>query len=281
MIISKRLCDFAVNQKNMKDLKDKIVWITGASSGIGEATAYQMAKEGAKLVLSARRKEELERVKKACNVPEDDILVLPLDVEDFDSFEKHKETVLNTFGRIDLLFNNAGISQRGGVLESSLDVFQKIININLLGVVALTKVVLPEMVKQKSGHLVVTSSLSGKLGTPKRSSYSASKHALHGFFDALRSEVHYDNIKVTMICPGYIQTDISINAIGADGSQHGQMDSNQANGIPVEVCARKIVKAIKSDKSEIYIGGKEVLGVYLKRFFPKILEKVVLNQAPK
>lgn len=265
----------------MKDLKDKIVWITGASSGIGEATAYKMAKEGAKLVLSARRKEELERVKKACNLPDNDILVLPLDVEDFESFEKHKNTVLAKFGRIDLLFNNAGISQRGGVLESNLEVFQKIININLMGVVALTKVVLPEMIKQKSGHFVVTSSLSGKLGSPMRSGYCASKHALHGFFDALRSEVHKDNIKVTMVCPGYIQTDISINAIGTDGTQHGKMDNNQANGIPVEVCASKIVKAIKADKSEIYIGGKEVLGVYLKRFFPKILEKIVLKQAPK
>jgi short-subunit dehydrogenase len=265
----------------MKDLQDKIVWITGASSGIGEATAYQMAQEGAKLVLSARRKEELERVKKACHLPEENVLVLPLDVEDFTSFENHKNTVLNKFGRIDLLFNNAGISQRGGVLESPLEVFQKIININLLGVVALTKIVLPEMVKQKSGHIVVTSSLSGKLGSPKRAGYCASKHALHGFFDALRAEVYHDNIKVTMVCPGYIQTDISINAIGANGAQHGQMDNNQANGIPVEVCASKILKAIKADKSEIYIGGKEVLGVYLKRFFPKILEKIVINQAPK
>jgi short-subunit dehydrogenase len=148
-------------------------------------------------------------------------------------------------------------------------------------VVALTKAVLPVMVKQKSGHIVVTSSLSGKLGSPMRSGYCASKHALHGFFDALRAEVFKDNIKVTMVCPGYIQTQISINAIGADGSQHGQMDTNQANGIPVEVCASKIVKAIKNNKSEIYIGGKEVLGVYLKRFFPRILERIVINQAPK
>jgi short-subunit dehydrogenase len=265
----------------MKDLKDKVVWITGASSGIGEATAYKMAKEGAKLVLSARREGELQRVKNQCQLPEGDILVLPLDVEDFESFDKMKDIVLAKFGRIDLLFNNAGISQRGGVLESTLSVFQKIININLMGVVALTKAVLPQMIKQKSGHIVVTSSLSGKLGSPMRSGYCASKHALHGFFDALRAEVFKDNIKVTMVCPGYIQTDISINAIGVDGSQHGQMDNNQANGIPVDVCASKIVKAIKANKSEIYIGGKEVLGVYLKRFFPRILERIVINQAPK
>lgn len=265
----------------MKDLKDKVIWITGASSGIGEATAYKMAKEGAKLILSARRKEELERVKNACGLLENDILVLPLDVENFESFESLKETVVAKFGRIDLLFNNAGISQRGGVLESDLSVFQKIININLMGVVALTKAVLPQMIKQNAGHIVVTSSLSGKLGSPKRSGYCASKHALHGFFDALRAEVYENKIKVTMICPGYIQTDISVNAIGVDGNKHGKMDNNQENGIPVDVCATKIVKAIKADKSEIYIGGKEVLGVYLKRFFPKILEKIVIKQAPK
>lgn len=265
----------------MKELKDKVIWITGASSGIGEAMAYKMAKEGAKLVLSARRKEELERVKNACGLLENDILVLPLDVENFESFESLKDTVVAKFGRIDILFNNAGISQRGGVLESDLSVFQKIININLMGVVALTKAVLPQMIKQNAGHIVVTSSLSGKLGSPMRSGYCASKHALHGFFDALRAEVYENNVKVTMICPGYIQTDISVNAIGADGNKHGKMDNNQENGVPVDVCAAKIVKAIKADKSEIYIGGKEVLGVYLKRFFPKILEKIVIKQAPK
>ena len=265
----------------MSDLKNKVVWITGASSGIGEATAYQMAKEGARLVLSARRKEELERVKEQCKLPDNDILVLPLDVEDFTSFKQNTLTVLAKFGQIDVLFNNAGISQRGSVLESDVSVYTKIMNINFLGVVALTKEVLPQMVKQNGGHIVVTSSISGKLGSPKRAGYCASKHALHGFFDALRSEVYDHNIKVTMICPGYIHTPISINAIGVDGNKHGKMDENQANGIPVEVCASKIVGAIKANKSEIYIGGKEVFGVYLKRFFPKILEKIVRNQAPK
>ena len=265
----------------MSDLKNKVVWITGASSGIGEATAYQMAKEGARLVLSARRKEELERVKEQCKLPDNDILVLPLDVEDFTSFKQNTLTVLAKFGQIDVLFNNAGISQRGSVLESDVSVYTKIMNINFLGVVALTKEVLPQMVKQNAGHIVVTSSISGKLGSPKRAGYCASKHALHGFFDSLRSEVYDHNIKVTMICPGYIHTPISINAIGVDGNKHGKMDENQANGLPVEVCASKIVGAIKANKSEIYIGGKEVFGVYLKRFFPKILEKIVRNQAPK
>lgn len=265
----------------MSELKNKIVWITGASSGIGEATAYAMAKEGSKLVLSARRKDELEKVKQNCGLPDGDVLVLPLDIEDLEQINVATQTVLAKFSKIDVLFNNAGISQRGDVLTTSMEVYQRIININLLGVIALTKAVLPYMINQNSGHIVVTSSVSGKLGTPLRSGYSASKHALHGFFDSLRAEVFRNNIQVTLVCPGYINTDISFNALSSDGTKHGKMDSNQQNGVPADICAQKIVAGIRNNKSEIYIGGKEVLGVYLKRFFPKILEKIVLKQAPK
>jgi short-subunit dehydrogenase len=265
----------------MSDLKNKIVWITGASSGIGEATAYAIAKEGSKLVLSARRKDELEKVKHNCGLPEGDVLVLPLDVEDIEKINEAAKIIIEKFGRIDLLFNNAGISQRGDVLTTSLEVYQKIININLLGVIALTKAVLPFMIDQNSGHIVVTSSISGKLGTPLRSGYSASKHALHGFFDSLRAEVFTKNIKITLVCPGYINTNISLNALSADGSKHNKMDTNQQNGVSAEICAQRIVLGIQNNKSEIYVGRKEVLGVYLKRFFPKILEKIILKQAPK
>lgn len=265
----------------MGDLKDKVFWITGASSGIGEATALEASKKGAKLVLTARRKEELERVKKATGLSDGEVLVLPLDMEETTDFNPAVKTVLDHFGRIDLLFNNAGISQRSGVLETQFEVFDRLIKINYLSVVALTKAVLPVMVNQNSGHLVVTSSISGKLGSPMRAGYCGSKHALHGFFDALRSEVFKNNIHVLVVCPGYIKTAISINAVGADGSKHGKMDQNQDNGVPVEVCARKIVEGIEKNKSEIYIGGKEVMGVYLKRFFPSLLNKIVRKQAPK
>lgn len=263
------------------DLKDKVFWITGASSGIGEATAYEAAEKGAKLVLSARRKNELERVKSNCNLPEQDILILPIDLENFDEIQPAVDQVMAHFGRIDLLFNNAGVSQRSGVLDTGFEVFDRLIQINYLSVVALTKAVLPIMVKQNSGYILATSSISGKLGSPKRAGYCGSKHALHGFFDALRSEVYQHNIQVLLVCPGYIKTAISINAFGADGNKHGKMDQNQEHGVPVEVCATKIVKAIERNKKEIYIGGKEVLGVYLKRFFPGILDKIVRGQAPK
>jgi short-subunit dehydrogenase len=265
----------------MKSLENNVVWITGASSGIGEAMANQFAKEGAKLVLSARRTEELERVKKGTGLPADEVLVLPMDMEQFGNFDEAVEKVIAHFGRIDILVNNAGISQRGHVLLSNMDVYQKLINLNYLAVVALTKAVLPVFNTQKSGHFVAISSISGKLGSPMRAGYAASKHALHGFFDALRSEVTPDNIKVTLVCPGYIKTNISLNALGNNGELHGKMDSNQENGLSPERCAEKICKGIKNNKSELYIGGKEVMGVYLKRFFPKILERILLNQAPK
>lgn len=260
----------------------KVIWITGASAGIGEATALEFAKDAtAKLVLSARRVEELERVKEKINLPKQNVLILPMDVTKIELLEEKVQQVISTFGRIDVLFNNAGISQRGSVAESKFENYCKIMEINFFGVVALTQAVLPIMIAQKSGNIAVTSSISGKLGTPMRSGYCASKHALHGFFDSLRAEVHKDNIHVTLICPGYIRTDISKNAIAADGTSHGKMDDNQLKGLSAEKCAKKIIEAVERNKEEIYIGGKEVLGIYLKRFFPKILARIVRNQAPK
>lgn len=265
----------------MSEFRNKVVWITGASAGIGEATALACAKEGALLVLSARRVEELERVKKLTHLRDEYVLVLPMDVENVDSFQGLVEQVLEKFGRIDILFNNAGISQRGDVLNSKLEVYTKLMQVNFIGVVALTKAVLPVMIKQKSGHIAATSSVAGIVSTPLRSGYAASKHALHGFFDALRAEVHKYNIRVTLVCPGYIKTDISLNALNTEGTSYGKMDKNQEKGITAEECGRRIAEAIKADKSQVIIAGKEGLGVFLKRFFPKILEKIVLRQAPK
>jgi short-subunit dehydrogenase len=265
----------------MKRFLNKVVWITGASSGIGEATVYAFAKEGAKVVISARREEELQRVKKNTGLPDSDVLVLPIDVEKQKEFPAKVQEVVNHFGTIDVLFNNAGISQRSSVLESDMEVYHKIMDINFFGVVALTKAVLPIMLQQKSGNIAVTSSVSGKVGTPMRSGYCATKHALHGFFDSLRAEVWKENVNITIVCPGYIHTNISINAISGDGGKHGKMDQNQATGISPEDCAESIVNAIASNKQEVYIGRKEVLAIYLKRFLPGLLSKIMRNQMPK
>jgi short-subunit dehydrogenase len=266
----------------MSRFDNKVIWITGASSGIGEATAYEFAKSNVKLVLSARRKEELERVKKATGLPEEHVLVLPMDVEKIEEFDVLTKSVIDKFGQIDILFNNAGISQRSFVLETDISVFKKILDIDLLSVIALSKSVLPYMVERKSGHIAATSSVAGIVATPGRSAYAAAKFGVIGFYDALRAEVYKYNIHVTVICPGYIKTDISKNALSPDGSKYGKMDSNQMNGISSAECAKQILSGIYQKKNQVFIGGfRELGGVFLKRLFPRILSKIVRKQAPK
>jgi short-subunit dehydrogenase len=260
------------------NLTNKIVWITGASSGIGEALAHEFAKEGAKLVLSARRMEELERVKKSLNLPDTSVLTLPIDMLRPEEFAAKTRAVLDFFGKIDVLVPNAGISQREKFLDVAPPDFKKLMDTNFTSVVLLTREVLPLMVAQKSGGILVTSSVSGKIGTSYRSFYCASKHAVQGFFDSLRGEVWRDGVQVTVACPGYIKTNISLNAIGKDGKPFGKMDKNQAKGIPAEVCARKMVNALQSGKHEIIIAGfMETLGTYLKRFAPALLWQFTKN----
>jgi short-subunit dehydrogenase len=147
--------------------------------------------------------------------------------------------------------------------------------VNYFGAVALTKFILPHFIDRKGGHFVNVSSLTGKFGTPYRSGYAASKHALHGFFDAVRAEHHADNIKVTMICPGFIHTPITFAALTGDGSALNKMDEAQYKGKPADWCANKIVSAIEAKKEEVYIGGKEVWGAYIKRFFPSIFSRII------
>lgn len=245
---------------------NQVVWITGASSGIGEALAYAFSRNGARLVLSARREEALERVRQGCQNP-DSHCVLPLDLTDFDAAAL-TETVMAHFGRIDILVNNGGVSQRGTVVETEMDVDRRIMEINYFGAIALTKAVLPHMLAQRAGRIVVISSLSGKISTARRSSYAASKHALHGFFNALRTEVHGEGVGVTIVCPGYVRTNLSRRALRGDGSAHGQVDATQARGVDPDDLAARIVDAVAHGKDEILVGGKEVLAVYLNRLFP-------------
>ncbi|WP_109744172.1 SDR family oxidoreductase [Arcicella aurantiaca] len=260
----------------MINLKNKTVWITGASSGIGEALAYQFAKEGAKLVLSARRENELQRVAQSTGLVDSDILVLPMDMLDFDKFPAKIQTVLDYFGQIDFIIQNAGVSHRSSVKEMNFQVYRDILELDFFSTVAFTQAILPLMTERKTGHFVVISSVAGKIGIPLRSGYCAAKHALIAFFDSLRAEVWQDNIKVTTICPGYIKTQISFNALDSSGNKHGKMDDNQANGMMPEVFAQKALRAIKNNKKEVYIGGVyEVMGVYFKRFVPSLVYKMV------
>ncbi|MEQ9302696.1 MAG: SDR family oxidoreductase [Marinoscillum sp.] len=263
----------------MTQIKGKVVMITGASSGIGEALAYQMSSAGAKLILSARRRAELERVKAACKNQED-IHIIPLDLSDSFSIAQRGKEAESIYGYVDILINCGGISQRDKVINTAMDVDRKIMEVNYFGTIALTKALLPKMVERKSGHQVIITSAVGIVSTPYRSSYAASKHALHGFYDALRAEHHSDGLKVSIILPGYVRTQISFNALMGDGSQQNKMDNAQDNGLSPEACAAKIISAIEKNKEEIYIGGlKEVAGIYLKRFLPGLFSKIVRKTA--
>ena len=261
--------------------EQKVVWITGASSGIGEALAKAYAAKGYRLVLSSRRENELVRVKNSCNLTDEAILVLPLDLAHHDGMDEKAKKVIDHFGRIDILINNGGISQRSLVMDTDMAVYKKLLDIDYLGTVAVTKAVLPYFVKQRSGHVATITSLMGKFASPFRSGYCGAKHALHGFFDSLRLEHDADNIKVTLICPGYINTNISQNSVRGDGSKHNKMDEGQAQGMSPAQCAARIIKAIDKQKFEVAIGGMETIGITLKRFFPRFLHRYVLKNTRK
>ena len=256
----------------------KIVWVTGASSGIGEEIAKQAAMAGATVVLSARNETELNRVKQGLNGPNKH-LVLPLDLNDSSHFDSLVETVIDRYGRIDVLVNNGGLSQRSEVHETPMEVDRKIMEVNYFGNVALTKAVLPVFRAQKSGQFIVISSIAGKFGFFLRSAYSASKHALHGFYESLMLEEEHNHIKVLIACPGKINTPISLNALNAEGKSHGVMDHNQETGMPVDECVRQLFKAVEKGKREVLIGNKEIKAVTLKRFFPKLFWKIIQKQS--
>lgn len=248
-------------------MNNKVIWITGASSGIGEALVYACSNAGAKLILSSRNRDELYRVKSACKSPVN-IHVLPLDLEKTELLADKAEEAIRIYGHIDVLINSGGISQRALALETTLQTEQRLMNVNFWGTVVLSKAVLPNMIKHGGGKIVCISSLTGKFGTRLRSAYAASKHALHGYFDSLRSEVFDQNIQITLVCPGFIKTNVSVNALTADGTPQGTMDEGQNNGVLPADCAQQIITAIRQNKEEVYIGGKEVKGVWFKRFFP-------------
>jgi short-subunit dehydrogenase len=253
-----------------KRFKDQVVWITGASSGIGEAFAYAFRREGAKLILSSRHAAALERVRDNCTGDRDTVMVLPLDLADLDNLPGKAEQALAPFGRVDILVNNGGIGQRSLALETSLVVDKALIFTNYLGQVALTKAVLPEMIKRKSGHIVVVSSVTGKMGVPNRSAYAASKHALHGFFESLRAEIWQYRVKVTIACPGFVRTNFRMNAMRADGTTYGQGPEPHPKAMSAEVCAELIIDAVAGGKEEVYI-GRESLAIYAQRFFPGLV----------
>ncbi len=259
-----------------KIFEDKIIWITGASSGIGEALVYALVQEGAIVIASSRNVAELERVKSNCTTP-DHCHVVPLDLEKIDTFATITTAIIEKHKRIDYLINNGGISQRSKVAETPLDIDRKVMEVNFFGTIALTKTVLPCMLEQGGGYIAATTSIAGKFGFPLRSAYAASKHALCGFFEVLRLEYYQQNINVSLIIPGRVRTNISFNAIDKNGKAHGQMDQGQENGISPQKAARQIIKGLARKKREINVGGIELLMLYFKRFVPALHYKIAKN----
>ncbi len=260
--------------------KGKVIWITGASSGIGEALVFELAKNEAKIILSARNEKTLQTVAEKANLSKENYLLIPFNLADTSQAESYVQQIIQKFNRIDILINNGGMSQRAKAIETSQTIERNIFEINYFSQVALAKAVLPVMIKQQGGQITVVSSIAGKFGFYLRSSYSAAKHALHGYFESLRLEIEKNNINVLMVCPGKIQTNISNNAILANGSKHAKMDESHVNAMTAEECANKILLAIKNNKQEIFVGRKEIAIVYLKRFFPKLLYTILKKQSP-
>lgn len=253
----------------------KTVWITGASSGIGESLARAFVLAGANVIISARRSDELDRVRRSCNA-DDRVSVLPFDLADADVLPAVADKALSLRGGIDVLVNNGGISQRALAKDTKLDVDRRIMEVNYFSAIALTKAVLPNMLLRGRGRVVAISSVVGYVGTPMRSAYSASKHALHGFYESLRAELHGTGVGVTLVCPGFIRTNVSYAALGGDGTPHGQMADFQANGMDPDLCAKRILQGIDAESPEILVGGaRELSAIYLRRFLPNVYRKVI------
>lgn len=259
---------------------DAVVWVTGASSGIGEAVVRQLDAEGANIVLSSRDPDELQAVADTLTSGGEK-MVLPFDVTDEAAVSAAARAVLDRFGHVDTLFNNAGITQRARVADANLSVYRAMMDVNFFGPLMLTKAVLPSMLARGEGHIVCTTSVAGKYGSPMRSGYNAAKHAAHGFFDSLREEVAEAGIDVTLIVPGAVRTNVSINALRGDGSLYNRMDPFLEDGMSPEECARRVLDAIHGRKREVLIAdGVARRNVWLKRLSPALLSWTTRRRKP-
>lgn len=224
-------------------------WITGASSGIGEALAKGLASQGARVVLSGRNVPELERVAAQCG----EALVLPFESTDYAALPRHADRAWDWAGGVDFLINNAGISQRSLAVDSAFPVYERIIGVDLLAPIALTQLVLPRMAARRSGRLAFVSSIAGKVGVPLRSAYCAAKFGLAGYADSVRAETAHLGLQVHTIYPGSIRTNVSRNALTADGSRRGASDSAIDNGIDPDEAAAELLSRMLAGEREIII----------------------------
>jgi dehydrogenase/reductase SDR family protein 7B len=260
--------------KKQDYFKGKVAWITGASSGIGEALVYEFVKRGALVIASSNNPQELERVKNSCGEKSNFVDCVPFDLSDTHDIEKIVGQQIKEKQRIDFLLNIGGISQRSRIDETPVWLDRKIFEINYFGTIALTKAVLPHMIQNNSGYVAATSSIAGRFGFPSRSAYSASKQALHGFFETLFLENKKNNIRSSVIIPGRVRTNISFHALTGEGIEHGKLDSGQAAGLDPEKAAKKIISGIKRNKREILVGKSELILLYIRRLWPWLFFRI-------
>ena len=259
----------------------KTVWITGASSGIGEACAYRYAAQGCRLILTSSSRQKLEVVADRCRREgAAEVRVLPYDLSEPDGIRLLSREAWNAFGSIDILYCNAGISQRTSVEDTPLPMVRKIMEVNFFAPVAIAEAILPLMISNGGGRIVVTTSIAGRFGFPLRCAYSASKHALNGFFETLRAEYSDKGISVTLVCPGRVRTNISFNALDKGGEKHAVMDPGQDGGISAGKAAKIIVRAIDRKRNEVLVGRGELIMVYIKRFFPGLCARLARRIRP-
>jgi len=252
----------------------KVAWITGASSGIGESLVYAFVSKGATVVASSNDMAGLERVKAGCGEKAGMVRCVAFDLSDTAEINEIAERTISETGRIDYLLNIGGISQRARIEETPLWLDRKIFEINYFGTIALTKAVLPFMIRQQSGHVLATSSISGRFGFPLRSAYSASKQALHGFFETLFLENKKNNIRSSVIIPGRVRTSISLHALNAEGKEHGKLDDGQAKGLTPELAADIIIRGIIKNKREILVGKGEMMMLHIRRYLPWLFFRI-------
>ena len=267
--------------KSKFPFKNKVIWITGASSGIGEALSYEFSRKGGLLILSSRNESKLNTVKDKLPLGSDQARVLALDLEKLDELKDKVEIALSFFGRIDYFVSNAGLAIKDFALNTPLDIDQKLMKINYFSSVSITKSLLPHFIERNRGHIVVTSSLSGKYGVPKIAAYAASKHALHGFYETLRSEITDYNIDLTFVIPGIIKTEITAHAITGTGDNFGKIDKTFQNAYPVDRAAGKIVSAVLNKKESVFVGGAEGITLLLNRISPWLLRRFIRNHPIK
>ena len=261
------------------ELNEKYIWITGASSGIGSSLARQMNAKGAIVIASARREERLLLLKMQCKYPEN-LITIPLDITEQSSIEKavHKVEQLK---RLDMMIHNAGIAQKGLVMENDMEVDRRIMETNYFGTVALTKAIMPIFMDQGHGWFSIVSSFGGVLGLPGRSAYAASKHALHGYFESLRAENMKCRIDVSFIIPGFINTNITVKGLNGNGKPCGKLETSHRLGMSSEQCALRMIEGFKKKQRCILVGKKEVILIHIHRISPSLARYIIRSHPMK